>query len=231
MRSIMSRPKDDKSGQRFGYLTVLERVPDINGETAWLCQCICGNTKVVKRRNLTRGYTKSCGCRAFESKKTHGMRGTRLYGIWSRMKRRCLNPKDDHYRNYGARGIGICIEWLAFEPFKDWALSNGYEENLTIDRIDVNGNYCPENCRWVDIKTQENNKRNNHLIEYDGQTHNLTEWAELIGIERHVLYQRLRKGWSIEKALSTPLLKTWSRTKNGNTNDKRNSASVEKEVS
>ena len=104
-----------------------------------------------------------------KSKTKHGMCGSRLYRIWAGMKDRCLNENEICYRDYGGRGIGVCAEWMEFEPFKNWALANGYSNELTIDRIDVNGDYTPENCRWATYKVQGNNKRNNHFIEFDGR--------------------------------------------------------------
>lgn len=145
-----------------------------------------------------------------------GGRKTRLNNIYAHIKTRCYNPKSDHYKYYGARGITICEEWLnpevadrtsgmtkGFEAFKKWALENGYQENLTIDRIDVNGNYCPENCRWVTRKIQMNNTRRNHLLTYKGETKNITEWAKITGISVTALTKRIRRNWTIERALET----------------------------
>lgn len=145
-----------------------------------------------------------------------GGRKTRLNNIYAHIKTRCYNPKSDHYKYYGARGITICEEWLnpevadrtngmtkGFEAFKKWALENGYQENLTIDRIDVNGNYCPENCRWVTRKIQMNNTRRNHLLTYKGETKNITEWAKITGISVTALTKRICRNWTIERALET----------------------------
>lgn len=124
------------------------------------------------------------------------------------MKQRCYNKNNDAYCRYGGRGIIICKDWLDdFMTFHDWAMSNGYKENLTIDRIDVNGNYEPNNCRWVDMKTQCRNKRNNRYITINNETHCLSEWCEILGLDRHVIEQRLYYGWSIERALFTPIKK------------------------
>ena len=204
----------DLTGQRFGRLTALNVVGSKNGHSTWLCQCDCGNTKVVTSQCLRQGKTKSCGCIGNNKQKTHGMTGTRLYKIWRGMIDRCCNTRDHNYTNYGSRGIKVCNEWKHFEPFRDWAFSNGYTEDLSIDRVDVNGDYCPENCRWADSFVQQNNKRNNHVIEYNGESHTLTGWSRMIGITSANLRQRLQHGWSIEKALTTPRLFTTKRKLN-----------------
>ena len=132
---------------------------------------------------------------------------TRLYRTWCGMKTRCYNPKDRKFHCYGGKGITICDEWKnSFVSFAEWAVNNGYEEHLTIDRIDVEKGYEASNCRWVDIKTQENNRTNNHWLTYNGETHTLAEWADITGIRRHTIDQRLKYGWSVEKALTYPLM-------------------------
>ena len=134
-----------------------------------------------------------------------GRKGTRLYEIYNNMKTRCLNPNCPSYYNYGGRGIKICKEWLLdFGAFRSWALANGYRENLTIDRIDVNGNYEPNNCRWATAKVQANNTRSNHLETIDGVTKDLTEWAEFYGINIKTVRDRLLRGWDLKRALTTP---------------------------
>lgn len=140
--------------------------------------------------------------------KKHGMSNTRLYHIWEGMKRRCKNPKAKNYKNYGGKGISICDEWdRSFEVFYEWAMANGYEDGLTLDRIDVNGNYEPSNCRWASWEEQENNRSNNKYIEYNGQTKTIAEWTRIFGKPRHIVYHRLKRGWSIEKALTTEVRK------------------------
>jgi len=136
----------------------------------------------------------------------HYLRYTRLYRIWNHIKDRCLNPNSDAFKHYGARNISICSEWKQdISAFYKWAIENGYNDNLTIDRIDNNGNYEPNNCRWVDIKTQANNKRNNHLITYNNETHTLAEWGRITNINPITINKRLSIGWSISKALTTPV--------------------------
>ena len=139
------------------------------------------------------------------SNKKHGMNGTRLHNIWKSMKHRCHSPKYKEFKNYGGRGIAVCEEWQKdFLTFYHWAIANGYNETLTIDRIDVNGNYEPNNCRWATQKEQQNNRSNNRLIAYNGETHTISEWAEIKNINVTVLWQRLyRCNWGIEKALET----------------------------
>ena len=165
--------KLDLTGQRFGRLTAVSCTGiKQNGNYMWNCKCDCGKDVVVKADHLRRGDTQSCGCinagRQKGIPRKHGCacngNKERLYGVWSAMKNRCENPNHMHYKNYGGRGIKICPEWHDFITFRNWAVSTGYDENApkgqcTIDRIDVNGNYYPDNCRWVDMKTQNGNRR------------------------------------------------------------------------
>lgn len=197
----------DLTGQRFGRLTVICRKGSKNGHVAWLCKCECGKTKVIRSCDLVNGKSTSCGCYHNEMvaqiTKSHGQSNSRLYTIHNLMLQRCFQPKATHYKHYGGRGISVCDEWkYSFESFYKWAMANGYSDELSIDRIDVNGNYCPENCRWATRKEQANNKSSNRFITYNGQTHTVSEWAEITGISREAIRGRLKRGWTIEKALS-----------------------------
>ena len=199
----------DLTGQRFGRLTALDRAGTSGGGSAtWRCLCDCGKETVVIGSSLRSGFTRSCGCLSAEKigerSYKHGGTNTRLYSIWSGMIERCHNPKHKGYKNYGARGIVVCAEWKTnFASFQEWALSNGYAEDLTIDRIENDKPYGPDNCRWISLSAQQHHKRDNHLITYNGETHTLTEWAAITGINRNTLSARInRLGWSAERALS-----------------------------
>lgn len=191
----------DLTGRKYGKLLVIcRKASNSKGNSMWECKCDCGKITVVSSNRLRSGNTKSCGCTHGES---HGMANTRIYRIWQAIKNRCLNKNVKAYIYYGGRGITICEEWIkSFNAFYEWAISNGYADNLTIDRINVNGNYEPLNCRWVEMKTQNNNTRHNKFITKNGETHTITEWAEIIGIKPATLYARIYVyKWDIEKAL------------------------------
>lgn len=197
----------DLSGRRFGRLTVqAEAGRNAKKGVMWQCLCDCGNTTVVASTNLIQGHTQSCGCLHREQNITHGATDTKLYGVWINVKTRCNNPRNRAYPQYGGRGIRLCEEWESFQNFQNWAIKSGYVDGLTLDRIDVNGNYSPENCRWVDMKTQQNNRRNNHVIEFNGVRKTLSEWSEATGLSSSTLRTRLSiLGWPIERALTEPL--------------------------
>ena len=187
-------PFQDISGQKFGRLTAT-KVIDKNskGESVWECICDCGNVTKATITNLKRGHTKSCGCYKKICCVTHHETKTRLYKIWKGLKNRCYNKNASKFSCYGGRGISVCDVWLNdYIEFRDWALANGYDENLTIDRIDNNGNYEPSNCRWVDNKVQSNNRRNNCFITYLGKTLTISQWADIIGIDHETIRSRYK---------------------------------------
>lgn len=206
----MARMKD-LTGQKFGRLTVIEQSgKNKHGNYMWRCLCECGNIKTIVGGELTRGNTKSCGCLLKETmsktRTTHGKRKTRLYSIWADMKTRCYNPKDKSFERYGKKGVTVCDEWLHdFQAFYDWSMLNGYADNLTIDRINNDKGYSPDNCRWTTVKVQANNTRRNHYITYKGETLTLKQWSEKTGINYRKLIARVNQmGWDFERAITTP---------------------------
>ena len=191
-------------GQKFGRLTVIDRAENARcGRTMWRCKCECGNEIVAFGLNISRGATKSCGC--LYEERAHRLSHTRLHRIWTGMKTRCTNPKHHEFHNYGGRGITVCDEWKNdFQSFYDWAISNGYADDLTIDRVDNNRGYSPENCRWITNNEQQNNRNCNRMITYNGKTQTLTKWADELGIKRVTLQARItRYNWNVDRALST----------------------------
>lgn len=200
----------DLTGKKIGRWLVLKRVSNHNGRVAFLCRCECGTEREVLSQFLLNGQSKSCGClnrekaseRMKKMSKTHGLSKTRLYSIWKNIHSRCLNKNNPGYQNYGGRGITLCDEWHDYKNFYQWSMSNGYKDDLTIDRIDVNGSYEPSNCRWTSKKMQGNNKRNNYYIEYNGETKTLMEWAECLHMNYDKLKYRIYHNWSIEDAFS-----------------------------
>ena len=222
-----TREGRDLTGQRFGRLVVIAPAePKRVGKNIryyWECRCDCGNTKIIREDGLlspTRP-AQSCGClqkdRVREYFNTHqvpikhGHSYEPLFNTWYLIKYRCENPSCKAFHNYGGRGITVCDEWsngsTGYENFRDWALSHGYEKGLTIDRIDNDAGYSPDNCRWVDNMTQANNKRDNHFVTYNGETKTIAEWARVIGMDYKVLHSRFQNGWDAERALTQPLRK------------------------
>lgn len=201
----------DLTNQTFGRLTAIKYAYTKNERAFWHCKCKCGSEKDIPAKDLKRGSIRSCGCLksevTSERMKSHGATGTRLYHIWATMKRRCETTKAEKAKKgYLNRGITVCKEWHDFSIFQKWALSNGYTDLLTIDRINNDGNYCPENCRWVDYEIQANNRRTNVNLTYQNKTQTIAQWAKEIGMKYNTLDERLRKGWSVERALSTPVM-------------------------
>ena len=205
----------DLTGQKFARWTVIGRAQnDKRGQAQWHCVCECGNTSIVGGKDLRLGKSRSCGClqkdTASITSRKHGKSNSRLFHIWTAMRSRCYNHSVQHYCLYGGRGITVCDEWKnSFESFYEWAINNGYADNLSIDRIDVNGNYEPSNCRWADDRTQARNKRNPHLIEFRGEKKMLIEWTEILGLNYYMIRSRLQKGnWTVEEAFTTPKMES-----------------------
>lgn len=201
-----------KIGQRFGRLTVLGAIESSARckIPRWLCKCDCGKQLVVKENMLLKGSTKSCGCYAREMlakgrklrKKPN--RNTRLYKTWMNIRQRCNNPKAENAKYYYSKGIAVCKEWDDdFDSFYSWAINNGYKDGLTIDRIDNERGYSPDNCRWITSKKQCNNRTNNVIIQFNNEKHTLSEWSEILGIKYMTLYSRIERGWDIERAFTT----------------------------
>lgn len=191
---------EDLTGMRFGKLTVIETAENTSKtdkHKRWMCLCDCGNYAVKSSAHLKDGNAKSCGCI------NHGLSKTRVFSVWRSMKDRCCNKSNNQYKNYGERGITICEEWRKdFLSFYSWSMNNGYADNLTIDRIDNNKGYSPDNCRWSTMKEQQNNRRNNHKLTYNGKTQTLSEWADEIGVKQNTLLYRFKRGWTVDRALS-----------------------------
>lgn len=195
---MRQRGNDPKwMGQRFGRLTVTGFVHKRN-KWYWRCRCDCGNEIVAQGCIVRSGHTLSCGCYqrevASEANITHGMTKSRLYRIYNAVKNRCYNQGQPNYVNYGARGIRMCEEWLnSFENFREWAMSSGYTDDLTIERIDNSKDYGPDNCRWATRAEQSRNTRRNHLFTYEGRTQVLTDWCAELGLNFHTVENRIHQ--------------------------------------
>lgn len=192
----------DLTGKRFGRLTVICRVGSKHKEVLWRCICDCGKKTDVTSSNLRYGHTKSCGCLRSDVpsaiSKKHGLYGTHIYRTYYNMKNRCYNPNYYLFKSYGGKGITVCDEWLGengLSEFYKWSMNNGYDESLSIDRIDNSKGYSPENCRWATMKEQQNNRTNNHLITINGVCRTLKQWSEKTGIPYNRLMSiSIRKG-------------------------------------
>lgn len=218
MKIGKQRLKFDYTGQKIGYWTVIKRAQKSENlreqATYWLCRCDCGNIKAVSATVLKRGLTREqpIGCKscAHRGRIIHGYcsrltYGKRLSEIRTGMIKRCYNPKFKQFYNYGGRGITVCNEWLnSSKSFYDWAVTNGYDKSLSLDRIDNNKGYSPENCRWVTRNVQSRNTRRNIMLTYNGETMCVADWAVKLGVSRGMLEGRMARGWSIERMLSTP---------------------------
>lgn len=206
----------DLSGKRFGRLTVTDTFIKVKRKpsgyrTRWLCKCDCGKELYIEQDHLTQGKTQSCGCYRREvtakGHSTHHKADTRLYNIWLSMKGRCFRESDKAYKWYGARGISVCNEWLSYEVFYKWAMATGYDENAprgqyTIERIDVNGNYEPNNCKWIAQKDQARNTRKTLKFIINDEEKSLREWCEIYGAPYERVIQRIKAGWNVIDALT-----------------------------
>lgn len=192
----------DISGRKFGKLYVMKKTNEKNksGDYKYKCQCDCGEIVLVVGSNLKNGHSKSCGCVRRRISKGYRMKNIRLYSIYCNMKQRCYNKNTRQYKNYGGRGIKVCDEWLNnYTSFYNWAINNGYKDNLTIDRINVNGNYEPTNCRWATNEEQKYNKTTSRYITYKEETHCLAEWAKILKMTPQKLRYRVNN-WDIKRA-------------------------------
>lgn len=197
-------PRLELAGKRFGRLVALERShKNKSGAWIWLCKCDCGAMVTVKGSTLVSPRSSACAsCNAVVTHTTHGGSHTPLYQRWRTMIDRTTRPSTGGYRNYGGRGITVCERWCSFDNFAE-DMGPTFSSELELDRIDVNGNYEPGNCRWVTKREQSRNKRNNHRVTWAGRTMVVQDWAEYLGIKPNTLVHRLRRGWSVRRALVT----------------------------
>lgn len=212
-RRASNKNEIDMCGCRFGKLTVLEKAESVNGRTKWRCVCDCGNVCIRDGRSLRSGSANSCGCNRL-GKPAHNKKPyivhSRLYYVWQGMKSRCYNKKNKGYSRYGGRGITVCAEWRNdYQAFYDWAIRTGYDENAprnqcTLDRIDVNGDYDPSNCRWANSTEQNLNQQDTKLIDFNGKSMTVCQWADYLSWDRTLLINRFSRGWTAEEALSIP---------------------------
>lgn len=198
----------DLTGQRFGKLTVIEFVGrGRNRHSKWKCKCDCGGESISFSTNLLRGIAGSCGCVKDNvlgnHTRKHGLTNTRIFKIWAGIRKRCTNPKSIAYKDYGGRGIKICERWSDFENFYA-DMIDGYTDTLTLDRIDPNGDYCKENCRWATPKEQSRNKRNSSFRVINGERKTIGEWSEVSGIASATIHNRIKAGWPDERLLERP---------------------------
>lgn len=185
-------------GQKFGKLCVLSEleIRAKGGGKQYKCLCDCGNITIVRSDHLKSGHTTSCGCNKIMIT-SHRMSSHKLYHRWCRIKERCYNHNNVNYKHYGGRGIKMCGEWKNdFMTFYNWAIKNGYNDKLTIDRIDVNGNYEPNNCRLVDYDTQNNNRRNTVLLTCNGKTQSVSQWCRELNLKPSTVYSRVKRGYN-----------------------------------
>lgn len=200
-------------GKKFNMLTIMGNAGKKGYKYLWKMKCDCGNETVVAVNNVLNGHTMSCGCykaKRMKDPRKHGMYGTRLYYIWDNMNARCKKG-NKAAKYYGNKGISVCNEWKDYKTFFDWAVANGYEDgkNLSIERIDINNDYCPENCKWIDRKLQTRNQSRTHWVEYEGRKMSLAEACEIANISYKAVFCRIKyMNWPVDVALSTPIKRT-----------------------
>ncbi len=201
----------DLTGKRFSRWTVIHRSKNNrHNQPTWLCRCVCGVEKIVTGGILSSGQSKSCGChkkdvqrqRMLERNTSHGLSKTKTYKIWSGIQTRCLNPNSSGYPKYGAKGVTICERWNDYENFL--ADMGECPDGMSIDRINNDLGYSPENCRWVDMKTQQNNRTNNNVITINGETKTFSQWADISPVSRNTIRNRINSGWCESDAIMTP---------------------------
>ena len=188
----------DMVGRRFGRLIVIEEAGRKRKEVTWKCKCDCGAETVVTGYYLRSGHTQSCGCLIKDSKTIkHGLYGSRIHSIYYNMKNRCYNPNYYLFHRYGGRGIAVCDEWLGengLQNFYEWSVENGYADKMSIDRIDNDKGYSPDNCRWVTMKQQQNNRSTNRIITVNGISRTLSQWADVLPVSYRTLQRHVKSG-------------------------------------
>lgn len=209
MSEMEKKTRDIPTGTRYGALVTTGPTFVTRKVRRVVCVCDCGNEKTYRVDHLLDGSTSSCGCqrsaRQSAAQTVHGEWTTKLWGHWSAMRRRCNTKSTGNYETYGGRGIKVCDEWKDYLAFRSWALSHGYDDSLSLDRIDVNGDYCPENCRWATPREQACNRRNTIYVEFEGELRSLADLAYEYGADDELVYSRVvNLGWSVLKALTTP---------------------------
>lgn len=191
------------TGMSFGRLTPLNYLGNTVGRyLSWFCECSCGGGAIVRSGNLKSGKTQSCGCLEKSANITHGLSSDSSYQRWICMMDRCYNPGHKFYHRYGGRGIYVCEEWHDVAVFISWVSHTKRSGNVTMDRIDNNGNYCPTNCRWASQEVQQNNRSSNRIMTHNGVSRTMTQWARIAGIKPSTLAMRMHRGWSTERALT-----------------------------
>lgn len=191
----------DLAGQRYGRLIVVREAGRAGVTRRFECRCDCGSTAIVRMGNLRTGHTTSCGCYARESATTHGLGHSSEYQTWYHMILRCEDPCTDSYPYYGGRGIGVCDRWHKFENFlEDMGMKPS--KRLTLDRVDNDGNYEPNNCRWATLHQQSRNRSSNRMLTLGGKTLCIRDWEAATGINYTTIWERLRRGWSVERSLT-----------------------------